>query len=255
MEDYTEEPEQSGSDVDKRIHKVQRKLKGAQDSLGKKEAVDELTKLEQERLRSGNYFEASDSEAEQEPVDATAFPRLYRLWKRYSRLVQDTGANVRDVQALALYLQHFDDEFLGLFNERRLKLDVKYSLERDTFYNLFSQLTRKLESYRNEDDRIQAGEYTRQYEEDILKRLVEMRHALFVEADRFFRQLNRFAADLLDDLGGDAVLCQNGDDVLEYSDLDREKDLRGLSVEQALEQLYELSDEAIAYLDIPDFGR
>jgi hypothetical protein len=142
-----------------------------------------------------------------------------------------------------------------MLTERKLKLDVKFSLERDTFYNLFSNLARRRDDYLVEAERIRTGEYSKSYEEDILKRLVEMRHNLFIECDRFFRRLGRFAHDLVEDMSGDGILCQNADDELEYTSIDRENVLRGRTVKQGVTMLAELCDEIVDYLDIPDFQR
>ena len=65
----------------------------------------------------------------------------------------------------------------------------------------------------------------------------------------------RPAEDLIDDLEGNQILCQNGDEFLSYSTIDREIDLRGQSVKEAVERLYELADEAVNFIDVPDFQR
>jgi hypothetical protein len=157
------------------------------------------------------------------------------------------------VQAVFLYTQYFDDEFLGMLTERKLRLDVKFSIERDTFYNLFSDLARHRDDYLVEAERIRDGDYSKSYEDDMLKRLVEMRHNLFIEADRFFRRLGRFAHDLVEDADGEGILCQNAEEQLQYSSIDREKVLPGRSVKQGVAMLSELCDEIVDYLDIPDF--
>jgi hypothetical protein len=82
-----------------------------------------------------------------------------------------------------------------------------------------------------------------------------MRHNLFIECDRFFRRLGRFSHDLVEDMSGDGILCQNADDELEYTTIDREKVLRGRTVKQGVTMLTELCDEIVDYLDIPDFQR
>lgn len=80
-----------------------------------------------------------------------------------------------------------------------------------------------------------------------------MRHGVYIEADRFFRQVMRFSADLLDDIHGQQILCQNADEDLEYSTLDREKELRNLTVGDGIERLHELCTEIVDFLDVPDF--
>lgn len=254
MKDYIEEGDSS---VERRIKRLQGKLKSSQNAFRRKSIVDELSKLEQERLSSGNLFAGGSAEAATGSAEAAKeqFPHLVSLADRYPDLLRNVAGEDRDVQAVFLYTQYFDDEFLGMLTERKLKLDVKFSIERDTFYNLFSNLARRRDDYLVESERIRGGEYSKSYEEDILKRLVEMRHNLFIECDRFFRRLATFAHDLMDDIGGDGILCQNADEQLEYTSIDREKVLRGRTVGQGVTVLAGLSDEVIDYLDIPDFQR
>jgi len=254
MKDYFED---SKSSMEDRIRRLQGKLKSSRNAFSRKSIIDELSKLEQERIKSGNLFadgEAASGETSGEE-EIEDFPHLASLPDRYPDLLRRVSTHERDVQAVFLYTQYFDDEFLGMLTERKLRLDVKFSLERDTFYNLFSNLTRHRDDYLVEADRVRTGEFSKSYEQDILKRLVEMRHNLFIEADRFFSRLGRFAHDLVEDIDGDSILCQNAEDELEYTPIDREKVLRGRTVKQGVVMLAELCDEVVDYLDIPDFQR
>ncbi len=244
MEDYREG---LGGGINKRIRSLQGKLKGSRDALSRKKLIDNISKLEQERLRSDNVF----VDAEEEPGEE--LPILSRIRSKYQRLTELRRSQVREIRDLLVYMQYFEDEFLGLFHERKLRLDVKFSVERDGFYNQFNQLHRRALTYCDESDRIQGGNYTKSYEDDILRRMVEMRHGVYIEADRFFRQVLRFASDLLDDMHGEQILCQNSDDPLEYSAIDREQELRDLSVGEGIERLHEISREIVDFLDVPDF--
>jgi len=256
MQDYTEDIRDSFRNLNDRIKSLQEKLKASRNTFSQHSLVDEITRLEQEKLAFDNVF--TDTDAESSPNEAPAaaeFPILSRIWSRYKDLVRKNQSQGRDVQSLLVYMHYFDDEFLGLMNERKLKLDVKFSVERDSFYNRFSELERHMKNFLEESERIQNGDYSKRYEADILKRMVEMRHTLFVEADRFFRRVLEFSGQLLDDLEGETILCQNGDDVLSYTDIDRESELPGLTVQAALQRLYDFSDEVVLYLDIPNFQR
>jgi hypothetical protein len=134
-----------------------------------------------------------------------------------------------------------------------MRLDVKYSVERDSFYDLMHQVTRSLKNYRTEADRIAEGSYAKQYESEILKRKVEMQHVVLGEIDWFFRKLRRFAKELLADIEGDRVLCQNPDEPLDYTTMDQERLLRGRTVRDGIDALHEYACEAVDYLDIPEF--
>lgn len=255
MEDYKEDRTQSYRQIRQNIQKLQGKLRASHDSLQRRKIVDELSRLEQEKLHDGNLFTGDGSQDDLSEVSGEEFPILGRIWDRYEPLISENRDQTGDVQGLMIYMRYFDEEFLGFLTPRKLKLDVKYSMVRDTFYNLYNQLDRNMANYRQESKRIGDGDYTKKYEEDILRRLVEMRNALFVEADRFLRRLRQFAEDLIDDLEGKQILCQNGDDFLSYTEIDRETDLRGLSVKEAVDRLYELADEAVGFIDVPDFQR
>jgi hypothetical protein len=250
MHDYPGESER----IEKRIRKLQNRLHTSTNEFNRKSLVEELGRLEQERLHSENLFESQARAEEVTAEDAEEFPILAGLRTRYPDLQHEYRHFAREVQSLQLYLHHFDTEYIGLLNERKLRLDVKFSLERDNFYNAFSTLRRRADSYCTEASRINKGEYTKAYEEEILRRMVEMRHNLFIETNRFFLHVQRFAEDLLEDMNGDAILCQNADEQLSYSNLDRERELRGKTVQQGIEQIYEFSSEVISYLNIPDFG-
>lgn len=252
MEDYDEG---KSSEIEQRIKKLQGKLKSSQNVFNRKSIVEELSKLEQERLSSGNLFSDTDQSERAADSPTEEFPVLAQLREHYARLLSQVKAQEKDVQAVFLYTQYFDDEFLGMLTERKLKLDVKFSLEREVFYNLFSELARKRDDYLAEARRIHAGDYSKSYEEDILRRLVEMRHNLFIDSDRFFRRLGRFTDALVEDIDGEGILCQNAEERLEYDVIDREKVLPGRTVKEALGMLGELCDEVVDYLDIPDFQR
>ena len=244
MEDYREGAE---GGINSRIRSLQGKLKNSRDALSRKKFIDNISKLEQQRLHSDNLF------VEQEDQDEEELPILSSIRSRYQQLSDKYRDQVREIRDLLIYMHYFEDEYLGLFHERKLRLDVKFSVERDGFYNQFNQLHRRALAYCDESNRIQGGNYTKSYEDDILRRMVEMRHGVYIEADRFFRQVQRFSADLLKDIRGEQILCQNADDPLEYSPLDREKELRDLTVGEGIARLNEISREIVDFLDVPDF--
>lgn len=254
MQDYRDDLQSDYRKVAKRIRDLQGRLRASHDSLSKRTIVDELTKLEQERLKIDNVFLEGGAQRGAED-EFGGFPILASLQKRYPDLLKTHATQEHEIQALLLYLRYFEDEFIGLFSERKLKLDVKYSVERDGFYHQFSQLSRRVANYCDEALRIQDGNYSKNYEQDMLKRMVEMRHAVVIESNTFFGRVHRFSGELIDDLDGDGILCQNGESELSYTDLDRETELRGLTVRDALQLMFDTCDEILEYLDVPDFQR
>ena len=254
MQDYIEDLPPNHRRVSKRISDLQGRLRTSSDSLSRKNIVDELSKLEQQRMTIDNVVVGSGDDRSAEDY-RESYPSLAELEQRYRSLRRAHSLQVRELQSLLLYLRYFDDEFIGLFSERRLKLDVKYSVERDGFYHHFSQLSRRVGNYCDEAMRVQEGNYAKSYQRDLMKRIVEMRHAVVIEAAGFFRRVYSFTEELIDDLDGDGILCQNGDAELSYSELDRETELRGMTVRAGLQHLFDACDEILGFLDVPDFQR
>ncbi|MEW5815759.1 MAG: hypothetical protein AB1798_10260, partial [Spirochaetota bacterium] len=137
----------------------------------------------------------------------------------------------------------------------KLKLDIKFSIERDGFYNQFSQLMRTLDALKYEMQRIEKGKYDKTHEQDIFKRKRTMKRAFTIEMDKFFKHVNEFSRALVEDLHGAGILCLNGNDILHYGRLDKEKLLRNITIREALQKLQQFSAEVGGYLNIPDFKK
>ncbi len=252
MEDYRENSTSRRRRIHQSIESLQGKLKKTSNPFQQSSLAEELGKLEHERMEIDSLFLEDEAEIEEEaPQDH--FPYLNNLWKRYEEIIKKSKSLERDVRAAILYMHYFEDEFLGMFTSRKMRLDVQYSVERDQFYDLFHQVLRGLGDYRNEADRIADGTYAKQYESEIFKRKVEMRHAVLADVDWYFRKVKRFAKVLLEDIEGEGLLCQNPEEELNYTKLDRETVMRGKTVAEGLEQLLALALEAIEYVDVPDF--
>jgi hypothetical protein len=253
MEDYRESPISRRSQIRRNIDSLEKKLKSTKNPFQQSSIAGELSKLEQERLQIDSLFDDEPEEEAEEAAPRDQFPVLNEIYRGNQDVIRSSQNLERDVRAGLLYLHYFEREFLGMFTSRKLRLDVKYSVERDTFYDIYHQVSRNLENYQTEADRIAEGTYAKQYEADVLKRKVEMRHAVLIELDWFFRRLRRFSKELIADSAADGVLCQNPNDTLDYDRVDREQLLRGKTVQEALMILYEFANEAVLYVDIPEF--
>lgn len=255
MEDYREDGGSRRRQIRRNIESLQGKLKNTRNPFQQSSIAGELGKLEQEHMQLESLFdeEAADDGEAQEEAPQERFPLLNQLYQRNPDILQKSQHLERDIRASVLYLHYLEAEFLGMFTSRKMRLDVKFSVERDSFYDLFYQVSRSLKNYRTEADRIAEGSYTKQYEAEILKRKVEMRHAVLIEVDWFFRKLRRFAKELIADIEGDGLLCQNPQEELSYSEIDQEEFLRGSTVEDGIRSLYAYASEAVEYVDIPDF--
>lgn len=253
MEDYRESGGKRRAQIRRNIELLQGKLKTTRNPFQQSSIANELSKLEQERMQIDSLFDDVPEEDAQDEAPEEQFPILNGVYQDHPEAIRKSQHLERDIRASVLYMLHFEREFLGMFTSRKMRLDVKYSVERDSFYDLFHQVSRSLKNYRTEADRIAEGTYAKQYEADILKRKVEMRHAVLIELDWFFRKLKRFTKELLADIDGDGLLCQNPDAELEYSSIDQEKLLRGERVATGIRTLFEFAAEAVEYLDIPEF--
>ncbi len=153
---------------------------------------------------------------------------------------------------LSLYARHFEKEFLPFLAEKQLKLDFKYSLDRDAFYSSYQGLQRKIDSYREENARLADGIVSRDMEMEIRKRSNKLVRLIEAEAARFFRALEGFADALAEDAQGDAVKCLNCDAEISFDSIEGRRALQGRRVADALEDLRDFALEAIAYLNIPE---
>jgi len=192
MEDYRETHSTRRTHIRQNMEKLQRQLKFTSNPFQKSSIAGELGRLEKERMQLDSLFDEPEEEAEQEAPEEQ-FPVLNQIYRDSPELLRKSQHLERDVRASILYLHRFEAEFLGMFTSRKLRLDVKYSVERDTFYDIYHQVERSVTNYRTEADRIAEGSYAKQYEADVLKRKVEMRHATLVEVEWLFRRLRRFS--------------------------------------------------------------
>jgi hypothetical protein len=153
---------------------------------------------------------------------------------------------------LSLYVAHFQREFLPFLTEKKLKLDFKFSMDRDGFYNGFQALQRKLADYREETRRIAEGMVSRDMEMETRKRALKLTRLIAMDGAKFFRAVERFASELGEDAEGDAVKCLNCEDEITFDSIEGERLLEGQKVSDALETLRDFAAEAVAYLNIPE---
>jgi hypothetical protein len=161
-------------------------------------------------------------------------------------------ASQEEIYNLSLYVRRFEKEFLPFLSEKQLKLDFKFSMDRDAFYGALQAFQRRVVDYREENGRVSQGTGTRDMETETRKRAVKVARLVAVEGARFFRSLQRFADELVEDADGDGVKCLNGDHEIEFDTLEGERALQGLSVMEALTELGILAAEAVAYLNVPE---
>jgi hypothetical protein len=157
-----------------------------------------------------------------------------------------------EVYHLTLYMDFFYSEFLSIFSERKLKLDFKYSMDRDNFHQKYLTVKRRLDDYLQEAVRIREGAYTKEVEIDMRRRNIKIKRNLFIEAYRFFKNIQAFTLDLLTDLKSDGLKCLNGDDIISFELIEEKRYLEGFIVKEGLEELSQFTIEVLSYLNIPE---
>lgn len=217
-----------------------------------------IRKLEAKKIELTTIFSFDDIEEENEAESTAAdsseqdFPILDSAGQRFKHEVSIRDCPDSDFKPLLLYMRYFETELLGILSVRKLKLDVKFSIQRDNYYNRFSQINRSLQGHLKEQWRIEVADYSKAYEEELLKRRIETKHQLLFELHNFFDNLFDFAQTLEEDMEGAQILCLNHDAPLEYSKIDSETVLRGKKVSDAVTHLKNFSAEFLEYLNMPD---
>jgi hypothetical protein len=153
---------------------------------------------------------------------------------------------------LALYMRHFEREFLPFLTEKQLKLDFGYSFDRDAFYNSFQAIQRKISAYRDESRRLSDGLVSRDMELEIRKRALKLTRVIQAEAAHFFRAIDHFCGELIEDAHGDMVKCLNCSGVVSFDSIEGARVLEGRTVGGALGDLKEFAAEAVSFLNIPE---
>ncbi len=217
-----------------------------------------IRKLEARKTELTTIFSFDDVDEENEKEDTAVdaaeqdFPILNSAEQRFRHEVSIKDCPDSDFKPLLLYMRYFETELLGILSVRKLKLDVKFSIQRDNYYNRFSELNRNLQRHLKEQWRLEIADYSKAYEEELLKRRIETKHQLLFELHNFFNNLFTFAKTLEKDISGAQILCLNNDVRLEYSNIDSETVLRGKKVSDAVIHLKNFSSEFLEYLDMPD---
>ena len=192
-----------------------------------------------------------DREKVEEPPDSRdaldGFPLLKGLVAADRR-----GAEETEVSRIILYIRHFESEYLPFLTEKQLKLDFKFSLDRDTFYRKFQELDRRIKDYVEERSRLEEGAFSKDMETEMRKRGFKLQRVIAVEASRFFRSLMRFARELVEDANGDGVKCLNCAGEIAFDQIEGVKSLEGLNVTEALELLDSLATEVVSFLNVPE---
>lgn len=161
-----------------------------------------------------------------------------------------------EISLLKLYMLCYYDEFMIFLTPKKLRLDVKFNLERDKFYPEYHELLRQVQEYQRSveesADLVEKANYRRDVAADLKSRNGKLRTNLLIKAARYFVRVRDFASELLEDLNDEGGICKNGEEVLEFQELKGIKYLNGLSVWHALQLLLAISREIVVFLKVPE---
>ena len=260
-------PEEEVKRLNKLIKQYETVYRTTPDADQKERVERQLRDLKsyREKILAVNVIREQDLDDEEEGEDPLAHaPQLKALLAKNSvdppgdavasfapGEAQPTAAQ-EEMFHLALYVRQFEREFLPFLTEKQLKLDFKYSLDRDAFYNSFQAIERKISAYREEGRRLANGLVSRDMELEMRKRTLKMTRLIEAEAARFFRAIDRFCGVLIEDARGDMAKCLNCNGVITFDSIEGARILERRTVGSALGELREFAAEAIAYLNMPD---
>lgn len=254
MADEFGNPEQELAKLERVIGQYELILRTAVDSAQRGRVLEKLKSLRAYRDKLLRTFEVSQRSPAEEPEGpGDPFERYAYLALARSLCGPEDAEGDRETAALAVYLECFAAEFLVLLSERQLKLDFKYSLDRDGFYRRYQELDRKLEDLRQEILKAERGEHRPELREEAHKRAFKMQRSVVVEAHRFFKAVAGFAADLIDDIETEGFKCLNGKDIVRFEAVEGKRHLGGVRVLDALKQMRGYATEVVEFLNIPEF--
>jgi hypothetical protein len=244
-------PEEELKKLNRLIHQYETVYRTTADADQHDRASHELKELKsyRDKILAVNVIDGGKLAEQPAAGDGLAdFPVLSQL------VTGDTEAweGDQEVRHIALYLGHFEREFLPILTESRLKLDFKHSLERDGFYRRFQEVQRRLDDWHDAHRRLDSGGFNRELEREVRTRISKLERNLAVEACRLFRAVQRFADVLVEDTRGDGVKCLNGGDPVSFDRIEGERLLAGMPVTDALQALAGFAAEVAGYLRVPD---
>ncbi|RPJ07024.1 MAG: hypothetical protein EHM28_08610 [Spirochaetaceae bacterium] len=249
MDETTNNPVEELKQLNRAIHQYEIVLKTTKDPVQKHRVSKELVRLRDYREKFHHVYSVVEEETEQTSENEfEGFPFLYQNVS----LDEDRLAHDREVNALLAILHFFEKEFLSLMTERRLKLDFKYSLERDGFYHLFQDIQKRISDFEDELKIINNGNYKEAALTEIKNRRLRKRRILIIETDKFFRRLKKFDQEILEDIEKDGTACLNKDERVHFEMIEGMRYLEGYTVAESMSIMFQFTNEAISYFNLPE---
>ncbi|MBN1524790.1 MAG: hypothetical protein JW904_09920 [Spirochaetales bacterium] len=249
MKENTNNPVEELKQLNRAIKQYEVVLKTTKDQTQKNRVGKELKRLRDYREKFHHVYSVIEDEAEQN--DAGEFENFPFLREHVS-IDEDRATHDREINAIIAIMDFFGKEFLSILTERKMKLDFKYSLERDGFYHLFQDIQKKMADFEDEMNTINKGNYKESALTEIKNRRLRKRRILIVETDRFFRKLKKFTHEILEDIEKDGVACLNSNARIHFDMIEGMRFLEGHVVREGVEILLDYCTEAISFLNLPE---
>ncbi len=258
MSDDLSDPREEYERATKSLSTLKAMLRAAGEGKQRRYLEKEIERLTQFRDRLEASFEldpvegnAAESKASTASPKETgpAYPILESIrsrFKEYPQIVKSSDPEMRDV---ASYLFFFEEEYLPLFDKRKLDLDHVNGMELDAFYEPFAQIKRRIDIFTTETEAI--------YDEKGPKTLKKLKakQGLLVEIYSFFHKLDAFSLRLIEDIEGDQHHCFNGNSKVHFGPHEQRLTLVGKTVRASLLAVDVFARELMEYLDIPSFKK
>ena len=235
--------------VDKAIVKYQLLLKSTTDAHQKKTYSRKLSEL---KAYKGKILYLFEQQKQAEPEVSENQQSTNCLDTILAREEATEFSPDNEINTLYLYQQFFYREFLPIFTERKMKLDFKFSLDRDNFHHKYEETARRMTDYLEEADRIRQGEFHKEMELELKRRNIQKKRNLLLDLNKFYKQLEVFCFEILKDLNSAQLICLNGDDIINFDLVEGQRCLEGVALKKAIHQLYNFAQEVTGYLNIPD---
>jgi hypothetical protein len=249
MKETTNNPLDELKQINKAIKQYEVVLKTTKDSYQKQRVRKELAKLKDYREKFEHVYSIIDDENEEDVISEF---EGYEFLSRHLSIDLDSSVHDREVNGILAILHFFEQEFVTVLTEKKMKLDFKYALERDSFYHLFQELMKRIHDFEDEIKIINDGKYKDNALTDIKNRRLRKRRVLIIETDKLFRRCRHFTGEILKDIDKSGVACRNPEAEVHFEDLEGTRFLEGKTVHEALTVLDEFAGEVLSYFNLTE---
>jgi len=249
MDETTTNPLDELRQINNAIRQYEVVLKTTKNEAQRQRVRKELSKLKSYREKFEHVYSIVDDETE--TGERNEFEG-YRFLSQHVSVEANINIHDQEINAIRSIVRFFEKEFLAFLTERKLKLDFKYSLERDGFYHLYQDLMKRLLDFEEEIKVIDGGKYTENAITEIKNRRLRKRRVLIIETDKLFRRCKHFTEEIIKDIEKSGVACLNHETVIHFDQLEGLRFLEGMTVHQALLALDMFAGEIISFLNLPE---